>query len=123
MGGGQIIFSRTDRPKHFRAGVTTTQPIFAPAVFLFLALCFAFQGLAQSSTRLTGFVFDQNGDPIAHAAVRFIEDAGSRTGHSVSTDETGLFLFENVSSRRGRLIVEALGFRRSTVTLSGADVE
>jgi outer membrane receptor protein involved in Fe transport len=90
---------------------------------IFLLLYFAIQGLAQTSNRLTGFVFDQNGSPIQHATVRFIEGSEIGPERSTSTDDAGLFLFENVSDHRGRLIVEAPGFRRSSIVLSDADVE
>src|SRR5881394_2251211 len=120
MDRGQNIFTQTGRPEDFRIGMTTIR---SHATFLFLLLCFVPLISAQSPVRLTGFVFDQNGAPIAHATVRFVEDPGTRTSHSVSTDDTGLFLFEDVSTRRGRLIVDAAGFRQSSIDLSGADVE
>ena len=77
----------------------------------------------QATAQFTGFVFDQSGAPITNATLRFIESNKTRTQHSASTDDTGHFLFENVSDRRGRLTVGAPGFRQSVIDLSGADVE
>ena len=77
----------------------------------------------QANTQLTGFVFDESGAAIAGATLRFVESNNARTQHSTSTDDTGHFLFENVSDRRGRLTVDVAGFRQSVIDLSGSEVE
>ena len=95
-----------------------------PAALLFHILFSFIPSIsAQSSTTLTGFVYDQNGAPIAGASVRFTESDYARTAHNTLTDDTGLFLFENVSGRRGQLTVDAPGFRQSLIVLTGAHVE
>lgn len=94
------------------------------AIIIFCSLiCFARPCIAQSSTSLTGFVFDQVGAPIANAKIRFIEARSSAIERTVSTNDTGCFLFENVTERRGRLIVDAAGFRQSVLELTAAAVE
>ena len=95
----------------------------AAIIIFYLLICFSTQIVAQPTSNLMGFVYDQDGSPIAGASVRFIETTDTRTQHSTSTDDTGRFLFENVSGRRGRLAVEAPGFRESVIFLTGADVE
>src|SRR4030095_15396787 len=97
--------------------------LFRAAFISHLLLSFVLIAHSQSFTNLTGFVYDQNGAGVSNATVRFSESSESGTQHSTSTDDTGHFLFENVSGRRGQLTVEAPGFRPSTIVLSGADVE
>jgi outer membrane receptor protein involved in Fe transport len=77
----------------------------------------------QSPNQVTGFVFDQNGAAIKNAFVEFIELSPPRARHTTSTDASGRFVFDGVSDHRGKLTVSATGFRDSTITSLGANVE
>jgi hypothetical protein len=70
-----------------------------PALITLIVLSFVVNG--QSTTQLTGFVFDQSGAAIENATLNFVESNQARTQHTTSTDNTGYFLFENVRAAVG----------------------